>query len=86
MDEDRHPSSALPPEGVRITRERAARFLRPMPYEDDLTEWKQATLEQKGEALAGLLRLVKAIGNYPPKRSQFPGWKHVITGGRSQEP
>jgi len=47
----------------------------PTPDElDRWRRWRQATPEERGEALAELLDLVDAIGNYPPKREVFPGF------------
>lgn len=41
--------------------------LTPLPEEDDVTYWKHASLGERGQALAGLLGLVDAIGHFPPK-------------------
>ncbi|MGH2584831.1 MAG: hypothetical protein ACRDJE_07960 [Dehalococcoidia bacterium] len=47
----------------------------PTPDElDRWQRWRAATLEERGAALADLLDLVDAIGNYPPKRDMFPGF------------
>ena len=43
------------------------RYLRPLPEEDDISRWIDATMEERGNALAGLLGLVDAIGHFPPK-------------------
>jgi hypothetical protein len=71
MADARTPFPEFTPEQIRVIREKAARFFRPMPEEDDLTYWKHATLEEKGRILADLLDLVDAIGNYGPVREPF---------------
>lgn len=47
----------------------------PTPDEMDRWQrWRNATLEERGQALAELLDLIDAIGNFPPKREMFPGF------------
>jgi hypothetical protein len=41
--------------------------MRPMPEEDDISQWIDATMEERAHAFLGLLGLVDAIGRYPPK-------------------
>jgi hypothetical protein len=50
----------LTPEQHQELRERAARFFKQMPEEDDLTPWIDASHQTKGELLAGLLGLADA--------------------------
>lgn len=71
MDDALPAANDLPLERLQMIREKAARFLRPMPEEDDLSYWQHASLQEKGKVLADLLNLVDAIGHYPPKREQF---------------
>ncbi len=52
-----------------------AKFAAPRPEFDEKTlRWRRASLEDRGHALAGLLRFVDAVGRYPPKREMFPGF------------
>jgi hypothetical protein len=51
------------------------------PSADNLerwARWRKTTIEERARALAGLLDLVSAMGRFPPKRDQFPGWKEII--------
>ncbi len=43
------------------------KYLRPMPEEDDVSRWVNATDEERGQTLLDLLTLVDAIGHFPPK-------------------
>ncbi len=36
--------------------------------------WRYATLKERGDAIAGLLDLVSAMGRFPPQRTEFPGF------------
>ena len=49
------------------TREEWERFMRPMPYEDDISMWIDASMEERAHAFIGLLGLVDAIGHFPLK-------------------
>jgi hypothetical protein len=40
--------------------------------------WRGATVQERAETLAALLDLVSAMGRFPPKRDQFPGWKTIV--------
>jgi hypothetical protein len=54
---------------------RSLREMRPLPEEDDISQWIDATMEERGRTLAGLLGFVDAVGHYPPKedlRIVFP--------------
>lgn len=52
-----------------------AKFAAPRPEFDEKTlRWRTATLEERGRALAGLLRFVDAAGRYLPKHEMFPGF------------
>ena len=71
------------PESENTNRERPA-FPRPdllaAHEEDDRERWRHATLEEKGRIFAELQDFVDAVGNYPPKRTMFPGWKNIRRG------
>lgn len=54
------------------------RFHEPMHDDEDIERWRHATMEEKGQALYSLLRLVDAMGQFPPKTTQFPGWKRIL--------
>jgi len=41
---------------------------------DRVRRWKDATLEERGAAVAELLDLVPAAGQFPPQRTEFPGF------------
>lgn len=47
------------------------------PLDDDQKEriarWKHATLQERGDALIGLLRFVDKVGRFPEKKERFPG-------------
>ncbi len=43
------------------------KFLRPMPEEDDVSRWIDATDEERSHAFLDLLTLVDVIGHFPPK-------------------
>jgi hypothetical protein len=51
----------LTPEQRQQMSEKAARFFKPMPEEDDLTPWVDMSHQTKGELLVGLLGLADAI-------------------------
>jgi hypothetical protein len=56
------------------------KYLRPLPEEDDISMWIDATMEERGRTLADLLTLVDAIGNFPPKEDLpvvFPSLRKV---------
>lgn len=74
----------LSPEIVAM-RAKAAKFFAPRPEQEaeDIEYWRNATMEEKGEMLAGLLRFVHAAGNYPPKRTQFPGFRRIAQAKQS---
>ncbi len=62
-------------ESVRDEAYWKAKFVAPRPEFDEKTlRWRGASLEERGRALADLLRLVDAIGRYPPKLDTFPGF------------
>ncbi len=42
--------------------------------QEDMEYWRHATEEQRGRTLYNLLKLVDAIGRYPPKTEVFPGF------------
>jgi hypothetical protein len=51
----------------------------PTPDElDRIERWRHASMEEHGRAFADLLRLVDAIGHFPPKREMFPGFRALI--------
>jgi hypothetical protein len=85
MMPDTPPFPEFTPEQRQVMREKAARFFRPLHDDDDINRWRQASLEEKGQALAGLLKLVDAIGNYPPKRTRFPGFPRIIAEARARK-
>lgn len=43
------------------------RRLRPLPEEDDISEWIDASMEKRGQTLVMLLGLSGAVGHYPEK-------------------
>lgn len=43
------------------------RRLRPLPEEDDISEWIDASMEKRARTMIDLLLLVDAIGHYPEK-------------------
>lgn len=55
------------------------KFLRPMPEEDGINQWIDATDEERSRVFLGLLGLISAIGHYPPKEDLPvvfpPGWQ-----------
>ena len=52
-----------------------AMFAAPRPEFDEKTlRWRTASLEDRGHALAGLLRFVDAVGRHPPRREMSPGF------------
>jgi hypothetical protein len=52
-----------------------AKFAAPRPEFDEKTlRWRNASLEDRGRALAGLFGFVDAVGRYPPKQEMFPGF------------
>lgn len=52
------------------------RFTGPtLRYEqEDIEFWRNASSELRGRTLYKLLMMVNAIGNYPEKTEQFPGF------------
>ncbi|MBI2761261.1 MAG: hypothetical protein HYX51_07540 [Chloroflexi bacterium] len=50
-----------------MTKRDLGRDMRPMPEEDDISQWIDATMEERGRALASLLGFVDAVGRYPAK-------------------
>lgn len=79
---DTHRFPEFTPEQRKELREKAARFFRPLHDDDDIERWRQASLEQKGQAMAGLLKLVDAVGNFPPKQTRFPGFPRIAAEAR----
>jgi hypothetical protein len=45
---------------------------------DRLRRWKHASPEARGRALEELLELADCIGNFPPKRTMFPGFRALV--------
>jgi hypothetical protein len=45
--------------------------------QDDRERWRHASMEERSRALKELLDFVDAVGNEPPKRTMFPGWKNI---------
>ncbi len=45
---------------------------------DRWARWRPTTIAERARELAGVLDLVEAIGRFPPKRDQFPGWKEIL--------
>ena len=43
------------------------RRLRPMPEEDDISEWIDASMEKRAATFVALLGFVGAVGRYPEK-------------------
>jgi hypothetical protein len=41
---------------------------------DRVRRWRNATLEERGWAIADLLDFVSAMGRFPPQRTEFPGF------------
>jgi hypothetical protein len=41
---------------------------------DRIRRWRKATLEERGQTIAGLLDLVSAMGRFPPQQTEFPGF------------
>jgi hypothetical protein len=41
---------------------------------DRIRRWRNATLEERGRTIAGLLDLVSAMGRFPPQQTEFPGF------------
>ena len=39
-----------------------------------IKRWKGATLQERGDTIAGLLDLASAINRFPPQRTEFPGF------------
>lgn len=80
-----NPSTREPVEAGPDAEHSRQPFLRPLREEDDLTRWKRATLQEKGEAMRGLLRFVEKVGRFPPKRDQFPGFPRSLWIRNQQE-
>ena len=40
--------------------------------------WRGATMQERARTLVALLDLVSAMGRFPPKRDQFPGWEAIV--------
>ena len=75
----------LTPEQRQQMREKVARFFKPMHDDEDIERWRRASLEEKGQAMSGLLKLVDAIGNFPPKQTCFPGFPQIAAEARRQQ-
>lgn len=39
-----------------------------------IKQWKSASLQKRGDTIAGLLDLVSAMNRYPPQQTEFPGF------------
>ena len=62
-----------------------ARFAAPRPeFDEKMLRWRTATLEERGRATADLMRLVDAVGRFPPKRSEFPGFPRTPSRRRPE--
>jgi hypothetical protein len=54
-------------------------------HEAQLERWRHSTEEERGRALVELLDFVDAVGNFPRRRDEFPGWKKIWRERKGQE-